>query len=451
MPGHDMIPTVCIAGRPNVGKSSLFNRLVGHRKAVVLGDSGTTRDRIEETVLMDGKKLKLVDTGGYILKDKDRLSPEIKYQITSAAQEASVILFVTDVSAGITAADREVALMLRKFDKPVILVVNKVDNNKKKDFALDFFQLGYGQSMLVSCAHNKGLGPLKQKLIEEIEKCRGKIIPDTEKEKQYIKVAIVGRPNVGKSSFVNRLTRRQRVIVSDIPGTTRDSVDTYLRFEENEYILIDTAGIRHKRKIREPVDVYSVMRSKDSIERSDVVLLLLDAAEGVTRDDISILNFVDEAGKACLVLINKWDLSKGVNDISKEDYEKHLLYASNRLENFPMHFVSALTGEKVINTLNKVKELNDKLDLKVSTPRLNKIFEKYDPALIPIPRKKKRPNFLYITQSSRRPLEFSYFVNDPYLVLPVHKSFIINQLREKLPLKGVSLKVIFKKSRKGKK
>ena len=450
MPRRNRIPTICIVGRPNVGKSSLFNCIVGSRHAVVLGDSGTTRDRLEKTVSIDGKKIKVVDTGGYLIKDKDDLSPEIKGQIENAMLEASILLFVTDVSVGISAADKEVAIMLRKFNKPVILVVNKVDNNRKKESVMDFFQLGYGQPVMVSCIHNKGISSLKNKLIEEIEKYFGNILPETE-ESSYIKVAIVGRPNVGKSSFVNSLMQRDRVIVSDIPGTTRDSIDTYLKFEGDDYLLIDTAGIRHKRKVKNPVDVYSIMRSKESIERADVVVLLLDTAEGVTKDDISILNFAAEAGKACLVLVNKWDLSKEIKEVSREDYEKHLLYAANLLEDFPLHFVSALTGEKVAKTLVKIRELNDRLDIQVSTPFLNKIFEKHDPCVIPIPRRKKRPNFLYITQSGRRPLKFSYFVNDPSLVLPVHISFIKNQLRDNLPLKGIPFKVLFKRSRKGRK
>ena len=451
MQNHNSIPTICIVGRPNVGKSSLFNCLLGYRRAVVLGESGTTRDRLEEKMFINDKQIKLVDTGGYLLRDKDQLSPNIKAQINSAMLEASLLLFVTDVTSGITSADKEVALMLRKFNKPVIVVTNKVDNNRLKESAMEFFQLGYGQPLRVSCAHTKGMSPLKQKLIEIIEYNFGEIGTEVPVENKNIKVAIVGRPNVGKSSFINCLIRRDRVIVSDIPGTTRDSIDTRLEYEKEEYILIDTAGMRHKRKIKDPVDVYSIMRSKDSIECSDVVVLLLDATEGVTKDDISILNFAVEAGKGCLVIVNKWDLAKDVEGVTRDDYEKHLLYSSNQLENFPMHFISALTGDKVSKTLIKVKELNARLDLHASTPSLNKIFEKNNPSLIPISRKKKRPNFLYITQSSRRPVEFTYFVNDPSAVLSAHINFIKNKLRENLPLKGIPVRLIFRKSKKGKK
>ena len=250
MQKHNSIPVICIVGRPNVGKSSLFNCLVGYRRAVVLGESGTTRDRLEEKMYINDKQIKLVDTGGYLIKDKDQLSPNIKAQINSAMLEASLLLFVTDVTSSITSADKEVALMLRKFNKPVIVVTNKVDNNKLKENVLEFFQLGYGQPLSVSCAHTKGIGSLKQKLIDIIEYNFGEIEPEVDVENTDIKVAIVGRPNVGKSSFINSLIKRDRVIVSDIPGTTRDSIDTRLEYEGEDYILIDTAGIRHKRKIK---------------------------------------------------------------------------------------------------------------------------------------------------------------------------------------------------------
>ncbi|MFH1552382.1 MAG: ribosome biogenesis GTPase Der [Candidatus Omnitrophota bacterium] len=448
MKNHSPIPTICIVGRPNVGKSSLFNCLVGERRAVVVEQSGTTRDRVEAVVSMGKFSVKFVDTGGYVSKDKDELSLQIKDQIHRAMEEASVIVMVTDTISGISPSDKEIASLLRKFNKPVIPVANKTDNAKLENDAMEFYQLGFGQPEEVSCVHRKGMRGLRKRLLESVE---GIAQEDDGRELSYIKIAVVGRPNVGKSSFVNNLLARNRVIVSETPGTTRDSIDTYFSYDGTEYILIDTAGIRHRRKIRTAVDVYSIMRAKESIKRADVAILLLDAADGITRDDMSILDFIEENGKACLILINKWDLAEEEGDISMEDYEKHLTYASNKLSKFPTSFVSSKTGRNVLGSLSMVKVLNSNLDLKVSTAFLNKIFEKKDPSRVPVPRGKKRPNFLYAVQSSSRPVEFKFFVNYPMAVLPSHVSFIKNQLRENLPLKGIAVKVIIRRSRRERK
>jgi GTP-binding protein len=441
------IPTICIVGRPNVGKSSLFNCLLGERRAVVVEQSGTTRDRVESVITMQGAHFKLVDTGGYLSSDSDRFAEQVKDQIYRAMEEASVILLVADTIDGATPMDKEVALLLRKFGKPVILVANKTDNDKLKTHAYEFYQLGFGEPQDVSCLHRKGIRALKKKIMESLE---GVEMRRAEQTGKMLKIAVVGRPNVGKSSFVNNLLERNRVIVSDVPGTTRDSIDTHFTYEGDDYILIDTAGIRHRRKIKTAVDTYSVMRSKESIQRADVVFLLLDAADGITKDDIGILKFVEDSGKACLVLVNKWDLAKGSGGITMEDYTKHLEYAANELSKFPIEFISSKTGKNVVNSLQMANVLDSNLDLKASTAYLNKIFEKNDPSLVPIPRKKKRPNFLYAIQSSHRPVEFKYFVNDPVWVLPSHVSFIENQLRANLPLKGIPIKILIRKSKKRK-
>jgi GTP-binding protein len=445
MENYNVIPTASIVGRPNVGKSSLFNCLLGERRAVVVEQAGTTRDRLEAIVQIREVRVKLVDTGGYLSEDKDHISLKIKEQINRAVEEASVVIMVTDTLVGVTPADKEVALLLRKSSKPVILVANKTDNDRLKTYAYEFFQLGFGEPENISCLHRRGIQALKKRIFELL---KGAGSRTQEQQKRILKIAVVGRPNVGKSSFVNNLLARERVIVSDAPGTTRDSIDTYFNCEGDNFSLIDTAGIRHMRKIKTAVDTYSVIRSKESIAKADVVMLLLDAADGVTRDDLGILKFIKEKGKACLVLVNKWDLAKKAEEVKKEDYEKHLFYAANELSKFPVEFVSAKTGMNVLKCLQLAKVLDSNLDLKASTPYLNRIFKKNDPSKVPIPKRKKRPNFLYAVQSGHRPVEFKFFVNEPEAVLPAHISYIENLLRANLPLKGIPITIKVASSRK---
>ncbi|MDP8258081.1 MAG: ribosome biogenesis GTPase Der [Candidatus Aadella gelida] len=452
MKNYDNLPAVCIMGRPNVGKSSLFNVLMGERRAVVVEQSGTTRDRVETITKIGSHDVKLIDTGGYDSCDSDKIYLEVKEQIYRAMEEASVVIMMVDTKAGILPFDEEVAALLRKFNKPVILVANKADNDKMMTGTAEFYKLGFGEPQPISCLHRRGLRQLKKNISTILMGLPDIVrIKKADKVSESTKIAMVGRPNVGKSSLVNNLLKRNRVIVSDVPGTTRDSIDTYFTYEDESYVLIDTAGIRHRRKIKNAVDVYSIMRSKESIARADVVMLLLDATDGVTKDDLSILEFVEENGKACLIVVNKWDLSEDIKDISEEDYRKHLGYAANHISKFPIAFVSAKTGKNILSSFLQAKILNTNLDITVSTGFLNRIFEKNDPSEIPIPRSKKRPNFLYIVQSSKRPVEFKFFVNDPSSVLPVHMSYIENKLRSELPLSGIPIKIIIKRSRKEKK
>lgn len=447
MEKYNSIPTICIVGRPNVGKSSLFNCLIGSRRAVVASQAGTTRDRAEILVKIDGFSVKLMDTGGYLAGEKDDLSLRVKREIYKAMEEASIIVMVTDTPDGISGLDEEIAFLLRKFSKPVILTANKTDNNALENDVMEFYKLGFGEPVAVSCLHRKGIRRLEKRLSECLKDISKK---ETMPKWKYLNIAVVGRPNVGKSSFVNNLLGRERVIVSDIPGTTRDSVDTYFTYNENEYMLVDTAGIRHKRKVKNIVDVYSITRSMEAITRADVVFLLLSAEEGITKDDIDILSFIEERGKAVLLVVNKWDLADISGGVSIDDYQRHLVHVSNRLSKLPILFVSSKTGRNVPKSLEMANGLNANLDIKVSTPFLNSIFKRNDPSQVPIPRSKKRPNFLYIVQSSCRPVEFKFFVSDPACVIPAHLSFIENQLRANLSLKGIPIKILIKKSRRKK-
>lgn len=450
MKKNRLIPTVCIVGRPNVGKSSLFNALLKERRAVVYEESGTTRDIAEGIMSIGGVSIKLVDTGGYVVGDRDELSRQVKLHVMRAMNEGSLMLFVTDSISGIMPSDKEIAAILRKFNKPIIVVANKADNEKLEQEAMEFYQLGFAEAESISCLHRRGIRRLRARIFEALSETK-ECADLAEKEPPPLKIAVVGRPNVGKSSFINNLLKRDRVIVSDVPGTTRDSIDTRFTCQGDEYILIDTAGIRHKRKIKRAVDVYSIMRSTESIERADSVILLLDAACGITKDDIGIIDLIEQSGKACLVAVNKWDLAGDVKGVSKEEYSDRLIYTASILNKFPITFISSKTGKNVIQSLSMVKILDTNLDLKASTPFLNSIFKKNDPSKIPISRKRKRPNFLYIVQSGRRPVEFKFFVNDPGSVLPSHLSYIENKLREQLPLSGIPIKIMIRKSRKERK
>ncbi len=439
------ITTICIVGRPNVGKSSLFNCLLGEKRAVTLGESGTTRDRVEAVMRIGKTAVRLVDTGGFLSGDKDDISVQVKAHILRAVDAADSVLMVVDATDGLTGADIEVADILRKYGKSVKLVVNKADNDRIALGAYDFYRLGFGEPDVVSCLHRRGIRKLKNRILEEIKCSKNEYL---DREDNVLSIAVVGRPNVGKSSFVNSLLSKDHAIVSDIPGTTRDSTDTNFHFGNEEYTLIDTAGIRHKRKVRTAVDTYSMMRSKKAIYRGDVVILMLDARDGVTRDDLAIMDLVEEAGKGCLIAVNKWDLAEGVDGATREEYRKALVYASDRIRKYPLTFVSSVTGENVTACLPLLKALDSNLDMKVSTPFLNRIFEKDDPSKVSVPRRMKRPNFLYIVQSGTRPVEFKYFVNDPASVTPLHENFIENRLRDALPLEGIPVKVVFVRSSK---
>jgi GTPase len=445
MAENSRIETICIVGRPNVGKSSLFNCLLGERRSVTLEQSGTTRDRVEAVMRVGKYSVKLVDTGGFHSADKDEISFQVKEQIFRAMEEADSVIMVVDSASGLTGADIEVAELLRKAGKDVKVVANKADNDSIATLSYDFYRLGFGEPEPVSCMHRRGIKKLKNHILENVKK-HGE--PAPEAKEKALKIAVVGRPNVGKSSFVNSLLSRKQAVVSDIPGTTRDSVDTFFSVGGSDYMLIDTAGIRHKRKVKTVVDTFSMMRSHDAVKRADVAVLMLDARDGVTKDDLMILDHIEDSGKACLVAVNKWDLAEGIEDVSVDEYRKSLVYAADRLGKYPLVFISSTEGKNVLATLPMLEVLNANLDVKASTPFLNKIFDRSDPSLVSIPRRLKRPNFLYIVQNGTRPVEFKYFVSDPANVLPAHESFIENRLRENLPLTGIPIKLTFAKSRK---
>lgn len=437
--------TVCIIGRPNVGKSSLFNRLSAQRRAVVVEKPGTTRDRLEVVVPLGRRKVRFVDTGGFLSKDKDLLAPQIRKNIDRGMGDADLLLLVCDAISGLTPQDREIAELARVSGKPVLVVANKVDNDKLRNDAMEFFSLGFGKIAMVSCQHGRGVSSLRGVIKKYMSESDIPVSADLEKA---VRVAVVGRPNVGKSSLVNRLLAEERVIVSEKPGTTRDSIDSVLRLGDDIYVLIDTAGIRHKRKITEAVDVYSIMRAKDSVARADAAVLMLDAADGITRDDMRVLQLIETNGRPLVVAVNKWDLSEHAEDVTKKEYQNELVRAHAPLGKYPVVFISAVSGVGMKKCMQQVAAVNDRAGSNFSTSRLNAIFERDDPSNIPLPRSARRPNFMYLVQTGARPVQFKYFVNYPSRVKRAHLQFIENRLRENLPLEGVPIKIQIARSKK---
>jgi len=433
------MPVVSIIGRPNVGKSSLFNRIIGKRHAVVEEREGTTRDWIEKPVSIKGKRLTLVDTGGFLLSDEDEIYSLVKKQVKKAMGFSDVLLFLTDGADGLLPLDIDLAGELRKSGKKIILAVNKIDNERrKKENLFDFYRLGLGEPFGISCLHDRGM----KKLLDEILN----LLPErseAEVEKGHpIKIAIVGRPNVGKSSFLNEMLKEERAIVHEKPGTTRDSIDTYFTKDGISFMLIDTAGIRHKKKVTTAVDVYSMMRARDSIDRSDVAFLLVDGMEGVTVDDIKIFNYICQSGRGCVIIVNKWDL---VKRIETSRYKDAVIRRLPDARNFPIAFTSAKTGRGVLKAFNMVLAVKTNEDLSIDNAALREFIDEANPEKVPLPRRRWAPRFYYMIQANTFPKEFFVFVNNPGAVKPAHTAFIENRLREKFPLLGVPVKIMYKK------
>ncbi|MBI4681311.1 MAG: ribosome biogenesis GTPase Der [Nitrospirae bacterium] len=435
------IPVVAIVGRPNVGKSSLFNRFVGKRKAIVDKVSGITRDRLYETIQWEDRSFRLVDTGGMIPKDKGRLSSLILKQVEMAIDESVLVLFLLDVKDGITPIDWQIADLLRKRGCKVILVVNKVDTDNYSLKVLDFYELGLGEPYSISALHGLGIGDLLDRITDSLGKA------GDEKEDgdiDRIKIAIVGRPNVGKSSFLNYLLQEDRVIVDAAPGTTRDSIDTLFEKDGNKFIVIDTAGIRHKSKIKEVLDVYSMSRSLESIRHSDVNLVMLDAVQGVTVEDLKIINTVEKEGKGIEIVLNKWDL---VKDVRMEHYEKSIRNRARFLDYAPILFTSCLTGRNCLKAIDLSAEIFKNSSRTVKTPELNEALQEIQKSRSSPFRSGRTLKLHYITQAGIRPPKFMIFVNNKKMVKPDHAKFIEHHLRRAFDWTGSPIRLEFRNSR----
>ncbi|WP_298272541.1 ribosome biogenesis GTPase Der [Geobacter sp.] len=433
-----MIPIVAIVGRPNVGKSTLFNRLVGRRKAIVDDMPGVTRDRNYETVTRYEVPFILIDTGGFEPESEDRLLQQMREQSQLAIEEADVILFLMDGRAGLTPSDAEVVEMLRRVDKPVFYVVNKVDGEKLENEAAEFYTLGVENIHTISAEHNRGVGDLMDEVVAALPKKRGALV-----DEDVTKIAVVGRPNVGKSSLVNRLLGFERVVANPTPGTTRDSVDTLFTCNRKRYLLIDTAGIRRKGKTTQKLEKYSVVDSLRSIERADVVLIVINAEEGVTEQDERIAGYAYEAGRGCIFVVNKWDtlvkdnatLGKFVDQIRTEF--KYLPFA-------PIVFVSARTGQRINKVMEEVETVMAQYSKRVSTADLNRAFseavEKHHAPLF----QGKRVKFYYATQVGTKPPSFVIFTNRPEGIHFSYERYLMNKLREAFDFTGSPLRLVFR-------
>lgn len=434
---HTELPSVCIVGRPNVGKSTLFNRMIGKRMAVVHQTSGTTRDSIEGIYKKGTDAFRLIDTGGFLKNSKDKISSLVKKQIEEYIRESDILLFLCDVKSGPVALDEDVVSILRKSSKKVFLLVNKVDSRLLEEDVYDFYQLGLGSPYPISAMHNRGIDAVVKDLL--------KIIGTTDHQDEPIasKIAITGRPNVGKSYFLNTLLKKERVIVDTTPGTTRDPIDTYFKKDGKLFILIDTAGMRHKRKVKDAVDVYSMSRSREAIERSDVSFLLIDGYDGLRNDDVRIFNYITDAGKCCIIVVNKWDL---VRNIQMAAYKDAILRKTPSMIDYPIIFASAKTARNVLSCVDMVKYVTDSADRRIETGELNKFFMYIKSSAIRVG-KRRPPKISYIVQTGTRPPSFLIFVNDPKLVSEDYSNFIKRNLRKRYNFYGTPIKIIYRRKK----
>ncbi len=433
-------PVVAIVGRPNVGKSTLFNRLAGKRKAIVEGEPSITRDRIYTDVYWLGKSFIIVDTGGLEPDEDDFIKNRVQFQAEIAMQEAEIILFVVDGREGLTALDREVAQILRRTNKKVIPVINKIEDFSNINEAVwEAYSLGFDEPIPVSAEHGKNIGDL----LTEIEKYLPEMVD--EEESLAINVAIVGKPNVGKSSFINYIVGQERVIVSEEPGTTRDAIDTLVEINEHIFNLIDTAGLRRKARVKESVEYYSNLRSLKAIDRADGVLMIIDALEGVTEQDKKITGYAHEAGKAIVLVVNKWDLIEKHEGLMKR-YKEEIYYNLKFLNYAPVTFISALTGERIEEALKLLEYAVDQNSRRVKTGILNEVIQEAVQLREP-PSKKggKRLKIYYASQVGVKPPTFVFFVNDPKLIHFAYQRYLENTLRDSFGFIGTPLKIKFKR------
>ena len=429
-------PVLAIVGRPNVGKSTFFNRMAGKRLAIVEDTPGVTRDRIYAEAEWQGFNFAMIDTGGIEPSSKDVILSQMREQAQLAMDMADVILFMTDGKEGLTTADQEVAMMLRRTGKPVILTVNKLDKGYSDDL-YDFYELGLGEPYPISSANILGFGELLDKICEEFPE------GSDEEEEETVKVAVIGKPNVGKSSLINRLLGENRVIVSPIAGTTRDSIDTPFEKEGQKYILIDTAGIRRKSKVSEDIERYSVIRAVAAIERCDVCVLMIDAQDGVTEQDKKIAGVAHEAGKGIIVAVNKWDLIEketGTMNKFRKDIESQMQFMSYA----PAVFISVATGQRVDQILTMVKNVAENCALRVPTGQLNNLIIDATMMKQPPSDKGRRLKIYYVTQIGVKPPLFAFQVNDRELMHFSYSRYLENKIREGYGFEGTSIKFVFR-------
>jgi GTP-binding protein len=429
--------TVAIVGRPNVGKSTLFNRLVGGRQAITADIPGTTRDRLYGEARLGRTSFTVIDTGGLEPEAETGYPAQIRLQVDTAVAEADVILLLVDAVAGCTPADKEIAQLLRQAGKPVILVANKSDNERRRELATEFYELALGEPLPVSAYHNIGLGDLGDRLAE--------LLPEEEAAttSQALRLAIVGRPNVGKSALLNAILGRERVLVSEEPGTTRDAVDTPFEYGGQSLVLIDTAGIRRRGKVERGIEKYSVLRAEEALARADVGLLVLDASAGLAAQDIHIAGYVAEAHKGLIAVVNKWDLMEDTEE-SRERFAEAVLSRLRFAPWAPLAFVSAQTGLNVEGLLDLALEVGETRRQRVPTGELNTAVQKAVAEHRPPSKKGRALHILYVTQADVNPPTFVYFVNDAKLLHFSYQRYLENALRKAFGFEGTAVKLVFR-------
>ena len=430
-------PIVAIIGRPNVGKSTFFNYIVGKRISIVEDTPGVTRDRVYAEANWRGRNFTLIDTGGIEPESDDIILSQMRMQADIAIEIADVIVFLTDIKQGVTAADHDIALMLKKSKKPIILVCNKSDTfGKTPDELYEFYNLGLGEPYAVSSVNAKGIGDVLDAIYEQLPE---KSEEDT--DENIIKVAVIGKPNVGKSSLINKILGENRLIVSDIAGTTRDAIDSEFENEFGKYVFIDTAGIRRKSKVNDNLEKYSVMRSLLAIERSDVCILMLDAKEGVSAQDTKIAGEAHEAGKGIIIVVNKWDEVEKDNK-TMENYKKEVYNKLSYLSYAPILFISAKTGQRVNKLYEMINMVANQNALRVSTSVLNDVLNEAVTIVQPPTDKGKRLKVFYMTQAQTKPPTFVVFVNDKKLFHFSYERYLVNQIRKEFGLIGTPIRMI---------
>lgn len=429
-------PLVAIVGRPNVGKSMLFNKLVGQRLSIVEDTPGVTRDRLYAECEWRGRTFNLVDTGGIEPDTDNEILAFMRRQAEIAIENATVIILVCDIRTGITASDQDVANMLLKSGKPVVLAVNKMDQiGAVNPDIYEFYSLGLGDPLPVSAVHGHGTGDL-------LDACFQYFPPESgeEEENDVIKVAIIGKPNVGKSSLVNRILGEERVIVSNEAGTTRDAVDSYFENEQGKYLLIDTAGMRRKSKVDDAVEKFSVLRATMAVDRSDVCLIMIDACEGVTEQDTKVAGFAHEAGKACIIVVNKWDLVEKDDktmDRMREEIRRDLAYMTYA----PILFISALTGQRVARLFELINYVNNQSAMRITTGMLNNVLADAMARVQPPTDKGRRLKIFYMTQTGIKPPHFICFCNDAQLFHFSYQRYLENQIRSTFGMEGTPIRL----------
>ena len=430
-------PIVAIVGKPNVGKSTFFNYVVGQRISIVEDTPGVTRDRVYGETKWRDREFTLVDTAGIEEETNDIIINQMRKQAEIAINIADVIIFLTDIKQGVTAADKDIALLLKKSKKKIVLVCNKADNfGKESDDIYEFYNLDIGEPMPISAANAKGIGDVLDKIYENLPEKNS-----NEDDSEIIKVAVIGKPNVGKSSLITRILGEERLIVSNIAGTTRDAIDSYFENEFGKYKFIDTAGVRRKSKIKESIEKFSIMRTLLAIERSDVCLMMIDANEGVTDQDAKIAGEAHEAGKGIILVVNKWDEIEKDNNTT-EKFKKEIYNRLSYLTYAPIIFISAKTGQRVNKLYELINNVASQNAMRVPTSVLNQVLNEAIALVQPPTDKGKRLKIFYMTQPSTKPPTFVVFVNDKELFHFSYQRYLINQLRKEFGMQGTPIRLI---------